>query len=93
MLARILTENKNYTDIVALVAKYFDGATIIKADGLWDSKIEHSLIIEILCDDNSNGNSMPVIREKIVQLAYKIRKHNKQDAVLIQFLQCESKLV
>lgn len=87
MLARILTENKNYTDIVTLVMIYFDSVTIIKAEGLWQREIEHSLIIEIICKDNQND------RHLLEQLAFDIKKHNKQDAVLVQYLQCESKLV
>lgn len=85
MLCRILTENKNYQDIVKLVDKYFSGAIIIKADGLWQGQIEHSLVIEISIDHNEQSD--------IEHLAFAIKKHNEQDAVLVQYLQCESKMV
>ena len=85
MLARILTENVNYQDVVQLVSEIFDGATLIKADGLWHSKIEHSLVIEILVDHNQLSD--------VERLAYNIKKHNKQDAVLVQYVECQSKMI
>jgi len=87
MLARILTENKNYQDVVSIVSGFFPGATIIKADGLWQGKIEHSLVIEISIDGKLTNDV------NIQRLAWDIKKHNKQDVVLVQYLQCESKLV
>ena len=85
MLARILTENVTYQGIVQLVSEIFDGATLIKADGLWHSKIEHSLVIEILVDHHQ----LPDVE----RLAYNIKKFNKQDAILIQYVECQSKMM
>lgn len=89
MLIRIFTENKNYQDVVNLVEKYFDGATIIKADGLWQGSIEHSLIIEI---------DSPIVDEivnesRFGKLIFDIKRLNKQDKVLVQHVEYESKLM
>jgi len=69
MLYRLFTENKNYEQIKKLIRDYFDGATIIKADGIWQGKPEHSLIIEI--------NDQYKCGEKINGLCYAIKKLNK----------------
>ena len=86
MLARILTENKNYQGVIKIVKKYFNGATITKADGLWQGKIEHTLIIDVCM-----GSGISHIG--VEKLAYEIKKMNKQEAILVQYLQCESKLI
>lgn len=94
MLARILTENKNYSDVVELVGKYFSGATTIKTSRLWQGISEHSLIIEIdlsnvnLLDDRAFNHEAG-----IENLAFAIKKLNKQEAVMVQYLQCKSELV
>ena len=95
MLARICTENKNYQDIVELVGKYFDGATIIKADGLWQGKVEHSLVIEIVIQSPIEGKAVIAAYDMrdLGKLVHKIKKLNKQDAVLVQYIECESRLV
>lgn len=85
MLARILTENKDYNGVLAKTMLYFPGATFIKADGIWHSVVEHSLIIELLIDETEKSD--------VQQLAYEIKKMNKQEAVMVQYFQCESKLV
>ena len=85
MLARILTENVNYQDIVQMVSEVFDGATLIKADGLWYNNIEHSLVIELLVDHNQSAD--------VERLAYNIKKYNQQDAVLVQYVECQSKVI
>lgn len=85
MLARILTENKDYQDVLSIVNQFMPSYTIIKADGVWHAVPEHSLIIEIDMDVMS--------KQDIESVAHKIKKLNKQQAVLVQYLQCESKLI
>lgn len=87
MLIRILTENKNYSDIKKLTRQNFPSATFIKAEGMWDSTIEHSLIIEI------DSNNIAMAENRAEKLAYSIKKLNHQQAVLVQHIQCESKMI
>lgn len=88
MLVRLLTENKNYTTVRGLIYEQFQGFTIIKAEGLWQGTSEHSLIIEI---------DLPTLdrpeQQKIEQLVYAIKQLNKQDKVLVQYIESESKLL
>lgn len=98
MLYRLFTENKNYDQIKKLVGDLFDGFTIIKADGVWQGKSEHSLIIEI---DNPRMNTnftniedaLLDVDFRINQLCYAIKKLNQQDKILVQRIESESKLV
>lgn len=88
MLYRILTENQNYDEIKKLLNEWFDNATIIKANGLWQDKTEHSLIIEI-----DSIIDYQVIISDIEQLCYQIKKLNQQDKILVQIINCNSRLI
>ncbi len=85
MLYRIITENKNYDHVIALVKIYFTDFTIIKAQGYWKNTSEHSLIIEIQTDE--------VNRNQIDHIAYNIKKRNEQQAVLVQSIDAGHKLI
>lgn len=85
MLARILTENKDYGGLLRLVNRHTQCFTVIKAEGIWKSIPEHSLIIEI--------ETSTLTKQDIEHIAFDIKKHNNQQAVLVQYLQCESKLI
>ena len=87
MLARILTENKNYQGILHIMNQYVPSYTIIKADGVWHTKTAYSLIIEI------DMVAADLLKQAIEKIAYQIKKMNKQEAILVQYLQCESKLI
>jgi len=87
MLVRIFTQNQNYDKVKKLVGQYFDGFTIIKAEGVWQGSSEHSLIIEIA------GMFDTADCDKIDQLCYAIKKLNKQDKILVQKIQCNSELI
>lgn len=87
MLYRLFTENKNYDGIKKLVCDVFDGFTIIKTDGIWQGKSEHSLIIEIELD------GINIYENKLNQLCYAIKKLNQQDKILVQRIESDSKLV
>ena len=84
-LYRLFTENRQYDQIKKLVCEYFDGCTLIKAEGIWQGKSEHSLIIEI--DDQYK------CWEKIERLCFAIKKLNEQDKILVQRIESDSKLV
>lgn len=87
MLYRLFTQNLNYEQVRGLVTAIVDGATLIKAEGIWQGESEHSLIIEI--DDYYDG----VTDTKIDQLCYAIKKLNQQDKIFMQIIESESKLV
>lgn len=87
LLYRLFTENRNYDQIKKLVCNYFDGFTIIKAEGVWQGESEHSLIIEI------EVNSPVAFYRRIETLCFAIKKLNNQDKILVQRIECESKLV
>lgn len=87
MLYRLFTQNQNYDEVKQLVCEAFDGATIIKANGLWQGKTEHSLIIEI------EVNSPVSFYRRIEQLCYAIKKLNQQNKILVQIIDCNSRLV
>lgn len=87
-LIRIFTENKNFSEIEELVGKYFDGATFIKAEGLWRGEREHSLIIEIVTD---LGRLTGI--KRIERLCYDIKELNNQDTVLVQYIEIQSRLI
>ncbi len=72
---RLYTEDKsNLTD---LVARYFAGATLYLATGLWKGSTEQARIIEIVgtLDD----------LQSIVHLAGDIKERNHQSSVLITY--------
>ncbi len=86
-LYRIFTEDKNYAAITGrLDIQFPDGYTIINANGAWQGVREKSLIIEIVSDS-------PSIESDIGKLAYWLKKFNEQDAVLLQVLNVESRLL
>lgn len=85
MLYRILTEDKNREQVLKLVEAYLTGATVIQGHGLWQGQWENSLIIE------TSGETETKIAVKM--LTQDIKKLNKQEAVLIQRLDCESYLI
>lgn len=83
-LYRVQTENKNYPDILDYLDKHFpDGYTVIHANGAWQGQREKSLVIEVV-GPNHFGSS-------ISNLGYFLRKHNKQQAVLVQVIDIEEK--
>ena len=76
MLFRILTENINQPGIENKVNGFFDGYTILKADGYWKTAREKSIIIEIIAE--------PEARKKVFKLAQEIKRLNNQQSVLVQ---------
>ena len=86
-LYRIFTENVNYQNITdRLNIQFPDGYTITQSNGAWQGQHEKSLIIEIVSDSLS-------IESDIGTLAYWLKKFNKQDAVLLEVIECESRLL
>ena len=89
-LHRIFTENKNYAAITDRLDIQFPGGyTIINANGAWQGQCEKSLIIEIVSDSPPS----PSIESDIGKLAYWLKKFNGQDAVLLEVIECESRLL
>ena len=79
-LYRVCTENKNYPDILDYLDEHFpDGYTVIHANGAWQGIREKSLVIEIMGEDDPTESILE-------QFAYWLKKHNKQQAILIQVI-------
>lgn len=70
---RIYTEDRR--GLSTLVARYFDGATILQGLGLWCGETEGSAVIEIL------GTRADL--QNIVHLAGDIRFTNEQSSVIV----------
>lgn len=83
MLYRLYTEDKNREAIVKIVSQETDGFTLIPAIGYWKGQPENSLIIEL---DGLSAFDAGRIAEAI-------RQANNQQAVLVQEIVTESKLV
>lgn len=87
-LYRICTQNLNYPDILDYLDEHFtNGYTVIHANGAWQGIRERSLIIEIVI------NSPVKFYAAIDKLAYWLRKHNKQEAVLVQVIEIDKQLL
>ena len=85
-LYRVITENKNYNDIIVYLMEHKLDATIIQANGLWQGRAEKSIVIEIAeC-------STPMyisIEQAVEKLVYWLKKHNMQDKVMLQEVNAE----
>ena len=85
MIYRIYTEDKPESKRIAmeiLAAHGFMGATFYKAQGLWDGKLENSLVIELagVNDDLDLG---------IRNIASNLRRILEQESVMIVKLEGE----
>lgn len=82
-LYRICTENKNYTKILDYLDKHFpDGYTIINANGAWQGIREKSLVIEIAYESENPTTWWQMVEK----FCYWLKKHNDQQAVLVQIV-------
>ena len=77
-LYRIHTENLMGT--TEIVAKHFDGFTMIQDTGYWRGESERSAVYEIYGDKNL------ATEFKVMACAEEIRRENKQEAVLVTML-------
>jgi len=83
-LYRVYTENKNYPDILDYLDKQFpDGYTVLHADGAWQGQREKSLVVEII-DDRYDTDTY--YHEEIECFVYWLKKHNGQQAVMVQII-------
>ena len=82
---RLYTETK--PNLLELVSRYFPGATLIPAIGLWTGKTEDSAVIEIVATASTSD------LQKVVNLAGDIRHMNAQSAVLVTWHDVNSLMV
>lgn len=82
-LYKIYIENKNRSELVRCICQYFDNFTMLQAIGYWQGRSEHSIIIEIVTNKES----------EVYDLAWDIGKLLKQDSVLVVAVPCEMKLI
>jgi len=90
MLIRICTEHKNRAQVGIEVDKYFDCYSLLQGVGMWKGQIEQSLLIEIAVDAKADHT---IARAAALELADDIKILNKQEAVLVEFLQSENVMV
>lgn len=72
---RIYTENVNYHQTVNRVTERFPNFTIYKGEGWFGGQSERALVIEIICDFGQ--------QDDVLDLAWDIKKQNKQEQVLV----------
>lgn len=95
MLYRIIMQNKNRSDIMTMLRRYFDGFTMYTGTGVYTDKIgthiEPALIIEIddIGDVVYDDKFYYVVRHVIDQ----IKEMNQQDCVLLQRIESNSELI
>ena len=90
MIIRICSEDKgNMRAVIALTEYYFDSFTIIDGLGYRKGESEPSFTIEIAVLDNNEGQADRFAR----LLAAEIKVLNKQQAVLVQYIDSQNILV
>lgn len=89
MIIRICTENLNIGKVRDLTSVYFDAYTLLQGHGVWKGKEEHSLTIDIAANDGDEGQAVRFARE----LAEKIKDLNKQEAILLEFIDSRNVLL
>jgi len=98
VLYRIVTQNKNRSNVMTLLRRHFDGFTMYRATGVYTDKvgthIEPALIIEIdSLSDVIDSLSDIFLDGKIIEVVNQIKKMNQQDNVLLQRIKTNSELV
>ena len=86
MLYRILTEDLNREDIVAIASQYFPSFTLLDGTGYWNGTAERCLIIEV---DGHESN----IAADVLSVADRIKKQNEQEAVLVQRVPSDTMII
>ena len=72
-LYRLYTERRD--NLATLASRYFDGFTLIPAEGYWQGEGEFSTIIEVITDDDAYS--------RVICLARDILATNGQQSVYI----------
>jgi hypothetical protein len=90
MVIRILTEDKNSERLRDLTAKRFDSFTMIRGMGQWKGQQEPCVVIEIAVFP---GDSITRCKLMSTLLAEDIKKANRQEAVLIEYIDANNVLI
>jgi len=98
VLYRIITQNKNRSEIITMLRRHFDGFTIYRATGYWKDTIEPALIIELDDIGDYTAQNEYTFREdgfgrEVEEVVKQIKTMNKQDCVLLQQISCISELI
>lgn len=86
-LYRVITENKNYQDIIEYLKNNKFDATIIQANDLRQGKIGKSIVIEMTIPN------CVCINSGVESFVYWLKKYNKQDKVMLQIIDADIKLL
>lgn len=75
-----------------IVGKWFEGATITPARGLWQGQVEDSSVVEVLVDGDRTLDTGHVMRvqDVLMGLAETLKHELEQQAVLITSQRMES---
>ena len=87
MLYRIYTERTNTDKVKNTVSQDLEGFTVLNGTGYWHGQSEKSLIIEAVLTASEKN------KQKIRDIAQRIKDINSQDAVLIQSLENNSEFI
>lgn len=83
-LYKIYTYNINHVETVKLITAWFpEGFTLITGEGYYEGSKEHCLIIDIVTNKYHS----------VLDLAYAIKKQNKQKSVLVVNVHSDMKLI
>ena len=87
-LYRVITENIHFQAVVDYLKEHKLDATIISGCyGLWQGQLEKSIVIEI-ASEYLSYNDQP-----IRAFVYWLKKYNGQEAVMLQIIDAEVKLM
>jgi len=81
-LWRIYTEDVAGVDYVGAISRYFSGATYTFSIGLWHSKRERSIVIDIV------GTEADL--QRVAWLATDLKREAKQESVLVTASPCKT---
>lgn len=73
----IYTENKNRPEVEKFLECLFDGATIHEAKGLWKTKWESTLVIDVVIDEQT-------YYEQILKFVQCITILNDQESIMVE---------
>ena len=105
MILKICTEAKNEGAVFDIVSDYYDAFAVYTGTGSWKGEKERCLMIEIAVLPGEEARSLAVDRWIITprecteakrnarEIATRIKLMNKQEAVLVEFIQSTNELI
>ena len=88
MIVRICTENKNGEWLRETISKYFDCFNLTYGMGVWKGQPESSITIDLAFIYFQPDDS-----RKIDELVTRIKEHNAQEKILVEYIASNNILV